>query len=292
MIFEYLPTNITQDAERLCLVCNALPITHILIPSNPVSKPYPDPLSIVATLRDLVRQTKTLKRIHFIPTIKTSLHTAESLQSAFLTLEYLNISHAAIISGDTTLSHPFTTHNALEILRDMQKNSTFLRQLQIYCALESKISLRNSHGLCKKIQYGVQNFITQPFYQTQNMQENKPQIHNNTPYFLPQITKDFKTFYSFYKNLIQIYTKNNLSLASSQNKIQIYCGFLPLSHARQAHTIHAKNLGISIPTSYINAIDSNANEANRNLFKVMQQYNLSLSYLSFSDIEKLLDYAN
>lgn len=292
MIFEYLPTNITQDIKRLCLVCNALPITHILIPSNPVSKPYPDSLNIIATLRDSVRQTKQLKHIHFIPTIKTSLHTTESLQSAFLSLEYLNISHVAIISGDTTMSNPLTTYNALEILKDMQKNSTSLRQLQIYCALESNISLRNSYGVCKKIQYGVQNFITQSSYQTINKQNNQPQRQCKTPYFLPQTTKDFKTFQSFYKNLIQIYTKNNLSLASSQNKIQIYCGLLPLSHARQAYTIHAKNLGISIPTSYINAIANNAKEANHNLFKVMQQYNLSLSYLSFSDIEKLLDYAN
>ncbi|TLD98010.1 methylenetetrahydrofolate reductase [Helicobacter trogontum] len=287
MIFEYLPTNITQDVERLHLVCSTLPITKVLIPSNPVSKPYPDPLNIVATLRDLTWQSKHLRHIHFIPTIKTSIYTQEALQSIFLSLEYLNISHVAIISGDTTQSKSLTTYNALEILKHMQKKSTFLSNLQLYCALESDISLRNNYGLCKKIYYGVQNFITQPFYQVSKKQ-NMPQIPHNTLNFLPQVTTDFETFLSFYKNLIHIYTNNKPSLTSLYNKIQIYCGFLPLSHTKQAHAIHAKKLGISVPNSYINAIEKNAKEANSKLFKAMQQYDVSLSCLCFSDIEALL----
>lgn len=289
MIFEYLPTNIAQDIKRLSLVCDVLPITLILIPSNPVSKPYPDSLSVVATLSHLAKQTKQLEHINFIPTIKTSLHTTESLQSTFLSLEYLNISHVAIISGDKTKTDSITTYDALEILKNMQKKSIFLKQLQIYCALESNISLRNSYGLCKKILYGVQNFITQPFYQVTKRQEYMLQTYHNTANFLSQITNDFQIFLSFYKNLIKIYANNKLSLTSLQDKIQIYCGFLPLSNSKQANRIHAKNLGIYIPDSYINAITINAKETNNRLFQEMQQYNISLSYICFSDLKMLLN---
>ncbi len=292
MIFEYLPTHITQDKERLRAVCRVFPITKILIPSNPVAKPYPDSLVVVAMLQNMAKQDMYLKHIQFIPTIKTGMHTLESLQSIFLSLQYLNISHVAIISGDTTQPHALNTYHALEILKNMQKTSTFLQQLHIFCALESNISVRNSYGLCKKMQYGVRNFITQPFYLVNP--EQHCDIHMacnaNPPYFLPQQNiQSVATFLQFYQNLTQIYMHTAIPYCIPYKKVQIYCGFLPLSHAKQAYALHAKNIGILIPKSYIHKISNNASYANIELLMQLQHYHISMSYLHFRDIQMLLD---
>lgn len=291
MIFEYLPTNIKQDIERLCFVCNVLPITKILIPSNPIAKPYPDSLSIISALRNAIWQEKSLRHIQFIPTLKASIHTIESLQSAFLALQYLNIPHVAIISGDTLNQHALTTYHALEILKNMQKKSDFLQKINIFCALESTISARNSYGLCKKLQYGVHNFITQPFY-ISNICNNKntQKTHHNIPYFLPtKKIQSFSEFIHFYSNVVKIYSQNNITLLALKHKVKIYCGFLPFFHIQQAHAIHAKKLGIIIPNSYMNDIKNNSLQTNIALFNNLKHFEISMSYLQFKDMQLFLN---
>lgn len=292
MIFEYLPTNLTQDIDNLCEVCRILPISKVLIPSNPVAKPYPESLVIAETLRSAIWQKKALRHINFIPTIKTSIHTMESLQSAFLSLQYLNIPNVAIISGDTSKKDTLTTYHALEILKNMQRKSYFLQKLNIFCALEATISARNSYGFCKKIQYGVRNFITQPFYIVNQDKHNLQEISSipyNVPYFLSnKKIQSFVEFLHFYKHVAQLYS-HNIALFPLKNNVQIYCGFLPLFQTTQAHTLNSKKLGIIIPNSYINNINSDSLRINISLFNSLKKYKLSISYLQFKDFEIFLN---
>lgn len=290
LIFEYLPTNISQDIRRLHATCSILPITKILIPANPIAKPYPNSLAIIATLRSMIWQKEDLRHINFIPTIKTNIHTIESLQSAFLTLQYLNIPDVAIISGDRLNQNSLTTYHALEILKNMQRKSHFLEKLNIFCALEANISARNSYGLCKKMQYGVKNFITQPFYIAGKQNTKEKPNHHRVPHFAPNSKiQNFTDFLHFYKCVAQLHSKNNIALSSLNNNLQIYCGFLPLFHTKQANAIHAKKLGIVIPNSYINDIKHNAIHTNISLFNALKYHKLSISYLQFKEFTIFLD---
>lgn len=297
LIFEYLPTQITKDIGRLRAVCGVLPITKILIPSNPISKPHPDSLAVSSMLLNEICKDKYLKHIQVIPTLKASIHTKESLQSAFLTLQYLNIPQVAIISGDSSNQNSLTTYHALDILKNMKKNSLFLQRLNIFCALDSEISARNSHGFCKKLEYGVRNFITQPFYidsiksHNRKKYKQKCNVSQKMPHFLPyKNIQAFDEFLKFYKKVVQVYSKNNLTLLQIQQNVQIYCGFLPIFHEKQACNINSKKLGIMIPYFYMNAIKNDSMQANISLFNNLKDYKLSISYLHFGDIEMFLKY--
>lgn len=295
-------------------MCAALPLRYILIPANPVSKPYPDSLSCAAMLRTQLWRDESFRHIQFIPTLKTSMYTSESLRSFFLSLQYLDIRHVAIISGDSTQERAMLhTYDALEMLAHLDSSfldSSFFGQLQVFCALGSSISASNSQSFYAKLRYGVHHFITQPFYlaapnrttskhatpkihshNTQEGLDTRKQCHTQVkkpPTLLPTTT-DCQSFLRFYHSLANLIQSSTPPYCSPTRKISIYCGFLPLTHEEQAHKIHAKQLGICVPEDYIQAIRANAARANRELFAQLQGYPISISYIRFEDISTLIE---
>ncbi|RDU64223.1 hypothetical protein CQA53_07815 [Helicobacter didelphidarum] len=320
MIFEYLPINPNQDKKNLQEIINFLPVSKILIPSNPVSKVYPSPFVAVAYLQSL----QCFSQYDFIPTIKTSIHTLESLESAFLSLQYLDIKNVAIISGDLgQYSSGVDTIQALKILRHLQRKNKYCYKPNIFCALESSISLQSLESFQSKILYGVHNFITQPFYEITSPISHKYSMASsqNVKELLSIVDQrngnlqlPYNDFLDFYKHQINILEKNIqkdstnqiasiigqdlkdeelLYLAHNQlsaKSIRFYCGFFPLASYTQAYNIQQKNLGILLPSQYIKKLKDNPFEANFEVFYNLKEYDISIGYINFSDIQNFLEF--
>lgn len=233
----------------------------------------------------------------FIPTIKTSNYTEESLKSALLSLKYSSLPSVAIITGDEVqpidpiklkmghldISPPvvsisrITTIDALTLLSDMAKEDDYFSSLKVFCAIDSLLSRRALESLRLKLSLGVRNFITQPFYAIGSLEKSQE---------LP-CDKEFPSFKNFLKGAESYIA--SLPLGIRFKDINFYCGFLPLFREKSASHLLSKPLGIVIPQSYIRAIESNAIAANKILFNELKAHKYSLSYLHFEDVKSFLE---
>ena len=233
----------------------------------------------------------------FIPTIKTSNYTEESLTSALLSLKYSSLPSVAIITGDEVqpidpiklkmghldVSPPvvsiprITTIDALTLLSNMAKEDDYFSSLKVFCAIDSLLSRRALESLRLKLSLGVRNFITQPFYAIGSLEKSQE---------LP-CDKEFPSFKNFLKG-VESYIAS-LPLGIRFKDINFYCGFLPLFREKSANHLLSKPLGIVIPKSYIQAIESNAIAANKILFNELKAHKYSLSYLHFEDVKSFLE---
>ncbi|STQ86568.1 hypothetical protein LS73_003625 [Helicobacter muridarum] len=294
ILFEYIPQSLQLDIANITCICNYLTVDAIIIPANPISKYYPDSISCAALLKSVISRfgidslehknvgllsNLRTSNLVFIPTIKTSNYTEESLQSAFLTLKYANLRAVAIVSGDINpTSSDITTNDALLLLDKLSRQDNYFCELQVFCAIDSNITENTLESFRKKISFGIKDFITQPFYEINTSHHTS--INDNFSISQP-------INYQFFLKYMNNYIDSILRLDS--NQIRFYCGFLPLMKERIAININKKKIGIFIPTSYIKNIALDALNANLDIFNSLKGYNCSISYVNFDDARVFLE---
>ncbi|RDU71658.1 hypothetical protein CQA66_06060 [Helicobacter aurati] len=290
ILFEYISQTLERDITNIIWACSYLHIDAVIIPANPISKSYPDSIVCASLLQLSIKQKLAAtqqcaitKELLFIPTIKTNNHTLESLQSAFLSLQYAHLFAVAIVSGDNHVdSSGLTTYDALLLLTEMSKRDSYFSTLRVFCAIESNLSRRTLESLQMKISFGVRDFITQPFYMITTDEQNRQNMKTN---------KHVQALhYEYFLKKIQNYIA--MFLHEDYHKIHFFCGFLPLFRERTAKILHDKSLGIIIPKSYLEAIALNALEANTAIFHALRYYHYSISYLHFKDIQIFIESIN
>lgn len=284
MIFEYIPTNPQNDKQQIKKICSILPISHILIPSNPVCSHHPESIVVSNHLKMLFAKEISLCHIDFIPTIKTSMHTLESLQSSLLSLRYTNIKKIAIISGDTKVQKSsIDTKTALQLIQTLKTSEAYFTDMDIFCAINSDIVPQTIQSFHTKIQYGVRHFITQPFYNI----VSTISCYDSEEYKYSKEKLSYGDFLSFYQHKIEEYQQH---MQTDIKNITFYCGFLPLMSKKQALNVINKKLGISIPFNYLIGLEHDPLQQNFKIFQALQHYNISMSYIKFKDIQQFLNF--
>lgn len=166
MILEYVPTNFDADLKNLYFLIEKMNITHVLFPQNPINKVIPSSLSLAILFK------KYFPQITFIPTAKANILNTQSFNTLVSTMQYAQINHLAIISGDveSTSKLKSDTLKSVDLLKILQEQN-IQDCLNIFCAI------KDENDLNEKIKYGVRNFITQPFFNPKSFLKFKDRLN-------------------------------------------------------------------------------------------------------------------